>query len=219
MVTLMRRNYNQLDVALAPGFCLQDTEWKHAAVVQSAGMYHLVMNMLMCLLILCNINRAAAQTENIENQVKAAFLYKFPTYVEWPAASFAEPTSPVVFGMYDADQLADELLLLSRDRLLDGRAVTIRKLQPGDSTAGLHVLFIGQSRTRTSEKILAEALANSILTVTEAPVQRPDGSIINFAIIDDRVRFDVSLVMAEQAGLTVSSRLLQVALKVIEPSP
>ncbi|MES2625598.1 MAG: YfiR family protein, partial [Pseudomonadota bacterium] len=89
----------------------------------------------------------------------------------------------------------------------------------GDSIDGLNVLFVGQSQTRTSEPLLRSALSHATLTVTEAPAQRPDGSVINFAIIDDRVRFDVSLAMAEQAGLTISSRLLQVARRVIEPTP
>jgi hypothetical protein len=169
------------------------------------------------LALLCS-NGVAAQTEILENQVKAAFLYKFPTYVEWPPSSFANTTSPVVFGILEADAMADELSLISRDNLLNGRTIVIKKLQPSDSTAGLNILFIGASQTRAAEPLLLEALSNSILTVTEAPAQRPNGSIINFAIMDDRVRFDVSLVMAEQAGLTVSSRLLQVARRVIEPN-
>jgi hypothetical protein len=174
---------------------------------------------LLLLLALTSNAGAAAQTEVLEHQVKAAYLYQFPAYVEWPAASFADPTSPLVFGMLEADAIADELVAISRDNLASGRPIVVRKMRPGDSPEGLNVLFVGQSQTRTSEPLLLQALAGAVLTITEAPAQRPDGSVINFAIIDDKVRFDVSLAMAEQAELAISSRLLQVARRVIEPNP
>lgn len=171
------------------------------------------------LLILAHAAAAAAQTETLEHQVKAAFLYQFPAYVEWPASSFADAASPLVFGMMEADAVADELLALARGNLVSGRTIVVKKMLPGDSTEGLNVLFVGQAQTRGSEPLLLQALTSAILTITEAPAQRPAGSVINFAIIDDKVRFDVSLAMAQQAGLTISSRLLQVARRVIEPNP
>jgi hypothetical protein len=185
---------------------LQSMHWQQARV-------------LLLFLALTNNAGVVAQTEVLEHQVKAAFLYQFPAYVEWPASSFADSSSPLVFGMLEADAIADELIAISRDNLASGRPIVVRKLQPGDSTEGLNVLFVGQSQTRTSEPLLLQALTGAILTITEAPAQRPNGSVINFAIIDDKVRFDVSLAMAEQAELAISSRLLQVARRVIEPNP
>lgn len=174
--------------------------------------------LLLCFALINTVG-AVAQTDVLEYQVKAAFLYQFPAYVEWPASTFADPTGPLVFGMLEADVIADELIAISRNNLASGRTIIVRKMRPGDSTEGLNVLFVGQSQTRTSEPLLLQALTDAILTITEAPAQRPDGSVINFAIIDDKVRFDISLAMAEQAGLTISSRLLQVAQRVIEPNP
>jgi hypothetical protein len=171
------------------------------------------------LLILINSDGAAAQTETLEYQVKAAFLYQFPAYVDWPAASFADSASPLVYGMLEADAIADELTEISRANLISGRSIVVRKMQPDDSTGDLHVLFVGEPRNRALEPVLLQALANSILTITEAPEQPPDTSVINFAIIDGKVRFDVSLIVAERARLTISSRLLQVARRVIEPNP
>jgi hypothetical protein len=174
---------------------------------------------LLLLLILLSAAGATAQPETLEHQVKAAFLYQFPAYVQWPASSFADSSSPLVFGMLEADAIADELIAISRGNLVAGRTIVVKKINPGDSVEGLQVLFVGQSQTRTSEPLLLQALDGAVLTITEAPAQRPDGSVINFAIIDDRVRFDVSLPMAEQARLTISARLLQVARRVIKLNP
>ena len=179
----------------------------------------LLLRVLLPLLVLISAADATAQMETLEHQVKAAFLYQFPAYVAWPASSFADSSSPLVFGMLDADAVANELSAISRDNPVSGRTIVVKKIGPEDSIAGLHVLFVGQSATSASEPLLLQALAEGILTITEAPAQRPDGSVINFAIIDDRVRFDVSLAMAERAGLTISARLLQVARSVIEPNP
>ena len=218
MVSLIQQSGKLIDTqpGLKSATFVQVKRWL-AAIHPALHLWQL--RALLLLIVLCSVTDAAAQTEAQENQVKAAFLYKFPAYVEWPSASFSDSASPVVFGVLEADAIANELLLISRDNLLIGRTIVVRKLQPGDPTEGLNVLFVGQGRTRTSGPLLLEALSSSILTVTEAPAQSPNGSVINFAIIDDRVKFDVSLAMAEQAKLTVSSRLLQVARRVIEPNP
>jgi len=191
---------------------------KNLASLLFTGCYWQVRALLL-LLMLVDAPEISAQTQALEYQVKAAFLYQFSAYVQWPASAFADPTAPLVFGILDADTIADELIAISRDNRVSGRTIVVRKLAPDDATDGLHVLFVGRAQTRTSEPLLLQALAGSVLTITEAPAQRPDGSVINFAIIDDKVRFDVSLIMAERAGLAISSRLLQVARRVIEPNP
>src|SRR5690606_40598650 len=98
----------------------------------------------------------------------------------------------------------------------NGRAVEIRRLQPLQALDEVHVLFVGQTLENDAATMLREALAESVLTVTEANTQRPDDSVINFMIAGDRVAFDISLIAARRADLQLSSRLLQVAQRVIE---
>lgn len=160
------------------------------------------------------INPAKAQTAS-EYDVKAAFLYKFASYVEWPPRVFSGEDSPVIFAVLDAAEIEDKLQAIVRGRQVQGRAVQIRHLQADDELTGVHVLFIGRSSNADIETLLRDAATKSVLTVTETEAQRYGGSIINFEIVDDKVRFDVSLDPAKQGELKISSRLLQVASRVI----
>jgi hypothetical protein len=158
--------------------------------------------------------RAAAADAKTESQLKAAFVYKFLSYIEWPAASFAQPDSPVVIGVCGADALAEELGAVVAARTIDGRPLTVRVLRRDEALSGLHVLFIGKAAEQSAQR-LAEAKDHALLTVTESPQAFALGSAINFVLVDDKVRFDVSLRAAEAANLKISSRLLAVARKVI----
>lgn len=173
---------------------------------------YIVPALLATIILLASGGYARAQT--VEYQVKAAFLYKFAAYVQWPAAMFSDADSPLVFGVLDADELADSLEQIVRDRNVNGHPIQVRRLQPGEPVQDMHVLFVGESATASIESSLSDMAAGSVLTVTET-ASRPSGSVINFEIIDNKVRFDVSLDSADLGGLQISSRLLQVAHKVI----
>src|SRR5258708_29175297 len=98
---------------------------------------------------------AHADAQADEYRVKAAFLYKFGSYVEWPGASFARADSPVTIGVMGADALADELTQIVAGRSFNGRPVRVRKLRPGDPIAGLHVLFVSRAHNDRLAEILA----------------------------------------------------------------
>jgi hypothetical protein len=150
--------------------------------------------------------------------VKAAFLYRFASYVEWPPQVLPRAESPLVIGVIGADALGDELAQVVADRTVAGRPVTVRKLRRGEALTGVHVLFIGRSDAHRSADVLAAAKGKAVLTVTESEDAFALGSVINFVLLDDKVRFDVALRPAEMENLKISARLLSVARKVI-PSP
>lgn len=154
----------------------------------------------------------AAQAEEgpDESHVKAAFLYKFTGYVEWPDAAFVTPDAPFVIGVLGSPVLQSELAQLTTGRKVGERPIVVRKVQPGEPAATLHLLFIGQS-----EALPAEPL-RPVLVVTEAKGTMPRGSMINFLVVDRRVRFEIALPRVEKAGLRMSSRLLVVAQHVIQ---
>lgn len=156
-----------------------------------------------------------AQPQVTEPELKAAFLLNFASYVEWPPERLGPAGSPFVFGIVDSPDLADNLEALSRQRLVKERPVEVRRLEAGDGLDGVHMLFLGRESGRQGAYLLEEAIAASVLTVTEDPAVRPDGSVIHFVVVDGRIRFEVSLDAAQRAGLTVSSRLLGVAQRVI----
>lgn len=164
--------------------------------------------------VLPQVGRAQAEGAVAEYQVKAAYLYKFLDFIEWPAVAFEGPKSPFVIGVAGADALAEELDALSARRRVESRPVLSRRLRPGEAPSGLHVLFVGRAAGARGATLLAAAGKQPVLTVTEADDTLPAGSTLNFVMVDKRVRFDVALRSAEAHELKISSRLLGVARRV-----
>lgn len=147
----------------------------------------------------------------LEEHIKAAFLYKFAAYVEWPSPSPAQVNLPFTIGVVGADKIASELIRLSHDHKVNERPVHIKPLKVGDPLEGLDILFIGRRERTRLPMLLNEAKAQPILTVTESRGALEVGSIINFIPVQDYIRFEVSVASAEQCGLKISARLLDVA--------
>ena len=162
----------------------------------------------LCLPALAQDNRAA------EVQIKAAFLYKFGEFVQWPPASLARD-APFVIGVLGAEDVAAALEQVVAERTVQGRPVVVRRLRRGDSLTGLHMLFIGREESARLAETLAGAKGQPLLTVTESDNAISHGSVINFVAEDQKVRFDIALPPAERGQLKISSRLLAVARKVI----
>jgi hypothetical protein len=155
----------------------------------------------------------------VQERIKAAFLYKFAAYVEWPRDTFADAASPIVIGISGADSLALELEQAIAGRDVAGRPLRVRRLGRGESAGDCcQILFVGarQERARAAQ-LLTDAQGHPVLTVTDASAEHPKGSIINFLAAEDRVRFDISREAAERNGLQLRSQLLGVARKVISP--
>jgi len=169
------------------------------------------------LLLAAGADDAAAQTtaQAAEHEVKAAFLYKFISYIEWPPRSFAREDSPLVIGVVDAPAVADELASIVAGRNVNGRGVILRKVERSEALAGVHVLFVGRGTGARAATLLAAARGHAMLTVTESDETFPTGSVINFVVIDGKVRFDVDARHAESENIKVSARLLSVARKVV----
>ena len=154
----------------------------------------------------------AAAGALIERRVKAAFLYKFLGYAEFPAAAFGSDTAPLVIGMVGADDMAAELISMVAGRRVGLRPITVRVLHEADLAQPTHLLFVAGADDARSARLLRASAAP--LTVTECDGGLAAGGVINFTIVDDRVRFDVSLDAAEKKNIKLSSRLLTVANRV-----
>jgi hypothetical protein len=146
-----------------------------------------------------------------ERSVKAAFVYKFLGYVDWPSDAFAVPDAPLVIGVVAADDLAGDLAEVVRNRSVGTHAIEVRTLRPADPLAGIDVLFVGAAARARLAALARAAAARGILVISESDDALAQGSMINFIVVDGRVRFEVALDSAERAGLKLSSRLLAVA--------
>ena len=155
----------------------------------------------------------------LEQRIKAAFLYKFAGYVDWPAASFARSDTPFTIAVVGADPLAAELSQAVAGRTVNDRPVAVRRLKPGESLDGVHILFVGKGENARLAQLVKTAQTRSVLTVTESEGALAHGSVINFVLDDRRVRFEISLDSAEKSKLRLSSRLLAVAQQVHTGTP
>lgn len=168
---------------------------------------------------LTGFHGAEAQTgadENVtERQVKAAYLSKFGSYVQWPAGAFQGQDEPLSIGVVGADMLADDLAQIVSGQTVNGRRVAVHKLRQSDSVAGVHVLFIGGADGKRLASMLAETRGKPMLTVTEADDALALGSTINFVVVNGKVRFEVATRAADLGRLNISARLLAVAYKVV----
>jgi hypothetical protein len=162
---------------------------------------------------------AADSADALEHRVKAAFLYKFAGYVDWPAASFADAGTPITIGVVGAESLASELSAVVAGRTINNRNLAVRRLRAGDSLAGVHILFVGSAESSRLGQLARNAQTHAVLTVTESEGALDQGSMINFIVADRRVRFEVALDSAEKSGIRLSSRLLAVAQQVRTGNP
>ena len=152
-----------------------------------------------------------------EPALKAAFLYKFAGYVEWPPTALISADAPFVIAVAGAEDVAAELERAVQGRTIHERRVEVRRLNATNGLRGVHVVFVGRGAPG-ARAILRSAEANGALTVTENDDGLAMGAAINFLHIDERIGFEVSLEAAERAGLRISSRMLAVARRVV-PRP
>ena len=156
---------------------------------------------------------ACAQPARLEVQVKAAYLYKFAGFVDWPGAAFARPDSALVIGVVGNDELAAQLERMVSGRSVGGHPLAVRRVQRGESLAGLHVLYAaGADAAAAASVLLAAARGLPLLTVGEALDAPP--AMIRFHVVEERLRFEVALAQVAPSGLKISARLLAAAWRV-----
>lgn len=145
-----------------------------------------------------------------EHRIEAAYLYNFVGYIDWPPSSLGGE-APIEIGVLGDERVASALASITREREVRGRSITVRQIRPDDPVAGLHMLFIASESASAITQLREPAREGSVLIVTEWDGALRDGSIINFLMVGDRMRFEVSLDAAYASGLSISSRLLAVA--------
>lgn len=160
-------------------------------------------------LFVCSV--ASAQSDLSEYQVKAAFLFNFTKFVEWPDGSFEDPQAPIVVGIIGDDPFGDDLGRIIAGQKVQGRSLVIRRERWGDDLRRCHVLFVSASEHEHSSRILGSVQSASVLTVSDMEGFAKAGGMIEFVTEENRVRFIVNLDSANQSKLRVSAKLLALA--------
>lgn len=146
-----------------------------------------------------------------EYQIKAAFLYKFAKFVEWPNDVAPDSTQPFILGVLGKDPFGRVLDRTVADETVKGRRIVVRRFKTPEDLSFCHILFISSSEKKRLSEIIARLKHSSILTVGEMNGFIQAGGMIALFTRDNKVRFAINVEAAEQANLRLSSRLLRLA--------
>lgn len=166
---------------------------------------------LLAALLALPASAGAQQGTYQEHDVKAAFLYNFTKFVEWPPEAFRSPESPMAICVFGEDPFGESLDAVVRGETLNGRRLVVRRTRDLQELRDCQTLFVpGAERERFAEVFSALRDA-SVLTVGEVDGFLPQGGVIRFVVDQGRVRFEINLDAAERSRLKLSSKLLRLA--------
>lgn len=156
----------------------------------------------------------ARAQDSLEYPVKAAYLYKFGPFVEWPPTAVGGPVEPVNLCVVGHDPFGRLLDQTVDGKTVGARPIAVRRLQRLDRGSGCHIAYVSGSSSQSVAAALAAADGAGVLTVTDASRPGAARGMIHFVVRDDRVRFHIDDRAAARSGITISSKLLSLALSV-----
>jgi hypothetical protein len=146
-----------------------------------------------------------------EYQVKAAFLFNFAQFVEWPTNAFPTPQTSLVIGLLGDDPFGAVLDEMVRGEIVNGHPLVVQRYRRLEEISTCHILFVSSSERRQMGQILAKVKDRSLLTVGEWDGFAQQGGMIRFVTEKNKIRFRVNLDATRNANLTISSKLLKAA--------
>lgn len=160
---------------------------------------------------------ARAQSGPTEYMIKAAYLFKFTPFVEWPSSAFATASSPFYICILGGDPFGSDLDLATSGHRVGQHPVQIRRLAPLDAADMCHILYLNGSRAPAVRTALDKVRGAPILTVTEQSLG-VSGGVVQFVVKDGRVRFTIDAGVAATNRVVISAKLLSLAASV-QPGP
>ena len=163
------------------------------------------------------VNRAVCADEShTEDQIKAAYLFNFLKFVEWPGDALADPEGKWVIGVVEDSPVGGELKLLVEGKSVEGRALLVKKFGVTDNLCGCNILFVSASKEKHIPSILNVLQGSSVLAAGDIEHFIGDGGMFQFVTEGGRVRMDIDVGATGRARLKVSSKLLTLAQAVTE---
>jgi hypothetical protein len=172
---------------------------------------------LALLLLTCATVRApsAGAAGPSEYEVKAAFLYNFARFVEWPLdAPGVDGTFVVtVLGRDPFGSVLDDTL---RGKTIEGKRVVVRRVLRSEDVGRTQIVFISDSETERLPEILKRLDAAPVLTVGDMSQFAERGGVIRFKVDQERIRLEINVAAAQRCRLRISSQLLKLA-RIVDP--
>ncbi|MGA8810893.1 MAG: YfiR family protein [Thermoanaerobaculia bacterium] len=156
------------------------------------------------------VARISAAATGVEYQVKAAFIYKFATYIRWPAG--VDATTPFVIGILGKDPFGPALNDVVRSENVQGRAILVKTIGRVEDALHCDLVFVSTSERGNLQQILSVLRRAPILTVSDLDQFAEQGGMIGLVTTEDNhIRFNINKAVLEQQGLRASSQLLHLA--------
>ena len=170
--------------------------------------------LVLLLLLVFPAGSGAQEAASLEYGVKAAFLYNFTKFVEWPASAFPERGS-LRLCVFGDDPFGKSLQTVVEGEQVQGRPITLLRIDSLGDPRLCHILFLSRKETERLPAVLAAVRGAPVLTVGEAPGILDKGAGVNFVLQEGKVRFEINQTAVAGNGLKMSSKLLRLALRVV----
>ena len=170
-----------------------------------------------CILALAISQVPAPAQEAPEYQIKAAMLYKFALFVQWPSGTFAGPVSPFIVCVLGKDPFGPWLNHEMGGTLAGKHPVEIRHIEKSEDAAACQMVFISRSERPRLKKALAPLKKTHALLISDiSPVNEfcLDGGMIDLIIVHNKVRFELNATLAEKKGFKIGSTMKRIATSV-----
>lgn len=146
----------------------------------------------------------------LEYRVKAAFLFNFTKFVKWPEKAFDNATSPIKICVLGESPLKESLYEIENKKA-GSRTLVISKAKSVDDINDCHVLFISNDSVKEFFSSIERIQKKNILTIGDKEGLARKGCVINFMMVNNKVRFEINTSSAKKAELKISSQLLKIA--------
>lgn len=168
---------------------------------------------LLCASLLAGVSAQASSSVK-EAQIKAAFLYNFTKFVEWPEASLGAPSDVFVVGLFGDSTLLPMLEATVKGRQVNGRKILVKRVVTAAELSAVHMLFVEESEETRFGNVWAKVPDSNVLLVGESPSFLASGGCIRLLLDEQRLRFEINVSSAERAHLRISSQLQSLAVAV-----
>ena len=154
----------------------------------------------------------AQSSQPTEPQLKAAFLYNFAKFTDWPSNAFTTAESPFVIGIFGDNPFGKDLEQAVVGKKISEHPMTIRMFRTTTDITNCHLLFINPAEKASFPKVIEALRGSAVLTVSETDDFITAGGMINFVKQANKIRFQINDETAKEARLKISSRLLGLAI-------
>lgn len=172
--------------------------------------------LLVLILLLAGLRPLSTHAAGSEYELKAAFLFYFTKFVEWPATAFADSNSPLILGVIGRDPFGSALDALD-GKTVKNRTLKVKRLTSAETLQECHVLFISPSESDRAAEIAKALGSASVLTIGDGlPNLRQQGVMINLLLAENKVKLEINIDTVHRAKISISSQVLQMATVVSE---